>query len=238
MAQKTILAILQSVAAELNLPQPTNIVSNQDQNVKKLLALTSAVCDDLLAEFDWQVLHTRYNFSTTPDVEAYDFPADRGRFISGTFFDANNQWPMAGSKTPTQWEWSKASTFNGSPFSEFRVYGDKFYVSPIPDATTKTFNFEYVSNAYVLDGSTGVAKPNFTQDSDICRFDHRVVIYGVKLKFRESISQDTTSALADYNRALEFAKGSDQPAQTLNLLGAAGFQFLSTSNYPDGSWTV
>jgi hypothetical protein len=233
MAQKTLFQIIQTVAAELNLPQPSVVVSSQDQNVLKLLALARAVCDDLLMEFDWQALNTRYSFSTTTGVDNYALPAGIGRFINGTFFDANNKWPMQGPKTPTEWEWIKASSFNGGPFTQFRIYGDKFYVSPVPGATPYTFNFEFVSSYYVKDSSGTTFKPDFTVDSDICVFDHRTVVYGVKLKWRESIAQDTTTALADYNRALEFAKGQDSPAPKLNLLGSVGYRMLSNANIPD-----
>lgn len=236
MAQKSLITIIQSAMAELNLPRPTIAVSSTDQNVIKMVALLRAVCDDLLAEYDWQVLQTRYSFSTT-GVESYTLPADKGRFISGTFFDANNRWPMKGPRTAIEWEWIKASNWNGGPFTSMRVYGDKLYITPVP-TDTFTFNFEYLSSNYVNDGSSGVSKSEFTQDSDICVFDHRVVIYGLKLKWRESIGQDTSSALSDYQRALEFAKGSDQPAQKINLLGSTGYHMIGTSNIPDGSWSV
>lgn len=237
MAQKSLIAIVQTVAAELNLPQPTQIVSSQDQNIQKMLALARAVSDDLLAEFDWQNLQTRYSFSTTNGVESYAFPTDIERFIGGTFFDANNRYPMWGPKTPAEWEYLKASSFVGTPFTQFRVYGDKFYISPVPGTSTFTFNFEYISKNYVLDNSSGLTKPDYTVDSDICRFDHRVMVYGIKLKWKESIGQDTGSNLTDYKRALEAAKGTDQPATTINLLGSAGFRPLSTANYTDGSWS-
>jgi hypothetical protein len=65
-----------------------------------------------------------------------------------------------------------------------------------------------------------------------------MVIYGLKLKWRESIGQDTQTALSDYQRALEFAKGADQPSQKINLLGSSGYHMIGTSNIPDGSWSV
>jgi hypothetical protein len=236
MAQKTLITIIQAAMAELNLPRPLIAVSSSDQNVIKMVALLRAVCDDLLVEYDWQCLQTRYSFSTT-GVESYALPTGLDRFISGTFFDANNRWPMKGPRTPTEWEWIKASNFNGGPFTSFRVYGNQFYITPVP-TSTYTFNLEYTTSYYVIDGSSGVSKADFESDSDIAAFDHRVLIYGLKLKWRESIGQDTTTALSDYSRALEFARGSDQPSAKLNLLGSTGYHMLGTSNIPDGSWSV
>lgn len=236
MAKKTILAIIQQATAELNLPSPVIVLSNQDQNVQKLLSLTRAVCDDLLAEADWQTLQTRYSFTTVSGQESYLMPGDLGRFISGSFFDANNRWPMQGPKTPIEWEWIKVSSFGGGPFAKFRVYNDKFFVSPLPGVTPYTFNFEYISSYYVRNGAN-VAIADFIADDNICQFDHRLLVYGMKLKWRESLGLDTTAVLSDYKRALEFAKGADMPTPKLNLLGSTGFRVLSAANLPDGSWS-
>jgi hypothetical protein len=236
MAQKTLFQIITQAAAELNLPQPVNVIASQDQNVQKLLYLCRAVADDLLAEHDWQVLQTRYSFTTTAGVDTYAFPTDYERWISGAFFDVNNRWPMQGPKTAIEWEWLKASGSVSPPFTQYRIFGDKIVVAPVPGTSTYTFNAEYVSNAYCRSGA-GVRKSDFTADDDTCLFDHRVMVYGVKLKMRESIAQDTTSALSDYKRALEQAKGSDAPARNLNLLNSSEFRQIGIDNVPDGSWS-
>jgi hypothetical protein len=88
----------------------------------------------------------------------------------------------------------------------------------------------------VQDGSTGALKPDFTQDSDIALFDHRLLVYGTKYKWQQSIGADTTASLANFNRALEFAKGSDSPAQRLSIFGATTVPMLSPANLPDGNW--
>lgn len=236
MAQKTLLQIIQTVAAELNLPVPQGAVSATDQSVIKLVALARATCDDLLAEYDWQQLQRTYTFSSVDGVDSYSLPSDIERFINGTFYDRTSRWPLPGPISPNVWQSFKASQVS-SPFESFRVYGDKLWLTPAPGSTTYTFAFEYVSNQYVKDGTTGVTKADFTQDSDVCLFDHRLLVYGVKLKFLASIGMDTAEALTSFNRAFEFAKGSDAPAPRLSLGPAASFPFLSTANYPDGSWS-
>ncbi|MEF8758317.1 MAG: hypothetical protein V5B36_00895 [Candidatus Accumulibacter sp. UW25] len=237
MAQKTLIQIVQAVSAELNLPQPVVARASTDENTVKLVAFIRAVCDDLLSEHEWQMLNQRYVFTTVDGVDSYNFPTDIQRFISGTFFDTSNRWPITGSITPMQWESRLVSNVT-SPFPEFRIKQDKIFFSPTPGATPYTFVFEYVSNSYVRDVSTGVAKADFGSDSDICLFDHRVVIYGTKLKWRDSIGQDTTGATIDYVRSLEFAKGSDVPSQPLSLIGGCSVPMISTSNYPEGNWVV
>jgi hypothetical protein len=232
MAQKTLLSVVQMVTSELGFPTPTTVVSSTDTNVQKLLALTRATCDDLLREYEWQALQTRYSFTTTSGVEAYPFPSDEERFISATFFDQNNRWPVQGSLTAIEWEQLQASNLVASPFERYRVFGGKLHLFPTPGADPLTFIYEYISNAYCT-SSGGLPQTDLQQDSDIIRFDHRCVVYGLKLKWLASVGMDTTVALVDYARALEYAKSTDSPARRLTIAGRSGIPMLSTLNIPD-----
>jgi len=234
--QKSVLQIVQAVAAEFNLPQPSVVVSNQEASVQQLLSFVRSVCEDLLEEFDWQVLQSRYTFTTSDGVDEYAFPSDIQRFSNGTFFDQTNRWPLRGPLTPSQWEWLLTTNVVSGPFERFRVVKDKLFLYPVPGTTPYNFVFEYVSNSYVRDASLGTPKSDFTQDADVIVFDHRVVIYGVKLKWMTAKGLDSSAALSDYVRALEFAKGSDSPAPTLSLIGGTGIPLLSTANIADGGF--
>lgn len=237
MAQKSILSILQTAASELSIPVPVTVVSSQDTNHTKLRAFLVATCDDLLAEHDWQELITRYQFTTVSGQGAYPLPADLFRFIDGTFFDKNNRWPLSGPKTATEWEFLNNVTYLTGPFNRFRVFGNEFNVLPVPSTTQYTFVFEYFSSNYAKDGSTGEPKAEFTQDSDVCLFDHRLVVYGIKAKWLASLGQDDTAALAEYTRALSSAKGRNAPSKRLSLVGGDGHRLLSTANLPEGNWS-
>jgi hypothetical protein len=58
MAQKTLLEIAKTICSELGFPTPTTVVSSIDTNILKLLSMIQAACDDILREYDWQVLNT------------------------------------------------------------------------------------------------------------------------------------------------------------------------------------
>ena len=236
MAQKSILSILQTAATELSIPKPNAVTSSQDPNINKLQSFLVAVCDDLLAEYDWQQAITRYEFSTVSGQESYPLPADLFKFIDATFYDKNNRWPLKGPKTASEWEFLKNAILTDGPFNRFRVYQNKIFLTPIPSTTVYTFVFEYFSNNCVRDGSTGLPKAEFTQDSDVCIFDHRLVVYGVKAKWLASLGQDNSDAIHDYNRALDAAKGRDKPGARLTLAPSFGVPLLSTANIPDGNW--
>lgn len=232
MAQRSLLSIIQTAQAELNLPQSTAVLSSNDQNVVKLVALARAVMDDLLAEYDWQPLQIRTSIPCDGVSESYSLPADYERMLNATAFNQSTRFPITGPLTPTEWEWAKNNTAVGTPYVRYRIYGNKFYILPV--GTTATLNLEYVSSYCVLDASTQTPKADFTQDSDICMFDHRPMVYGIKLKWKESIGEDTTATLTDYKRALEASKGSDEPGRRLSLVGnQTGFVPITTANIPD-----
>jgi hypothetical protein len=233
MAQKTLLDIARAITTELGFPTPTTVVSSTDTNVLKLYGLIRATCDDLLREHPWQQLQTQYTFNTTSGVDNYPFPSDEERFISCTFFDQNNRWPMQGPLTAIEWEQVKVSNLSTSPYERYRIMGNKFYLYPAPGATPHTFLYEYISNSYCT-SSAGVPQTDIQQDSDIIRFDHRCVIYGAKLKWLASVNMDTTAALVDFARALEYAKSTNTPGRTLSLAGGGvGVPLLSTANISD-----
>lgn len=236
MGQKTLLAIAQQLAPELNLPTPTGVLASTDQSTLKVLAFVRAVCEDLLNEADWEFLQTQYQFTTTTGVGQYALPTDVTRTTSLTFYDMTNRWVLRGPRSAADWGWLQTRQLVLSPFNQFRIFGGYINILPVPTSTTPTFQFEYISSKFVRDGSNSTLKTDFTQDSDVCLFDHRLVIYGVKLKWYSALGQDTGDVLSDYRRALEFAKGYDTPASKISLIGAATFPMISTANVPDGSW--
>jgi hypothetical protein len=236
--QKSISQIITTVCRELSLPAPATIVSNQDANVQQLLAFASSVKDDLLNEHDWQVLETEHIFTTVDGQTDYPFPLDIKYFISGTFFDQTNRWELRGPMTPRQWTWVQVWEVAGQPFMRYTIQQGKIKLFPVPQETEYKFRFMYMSDAAVLDGSSMLPKAEFTQDSDIFRLDARTMIYGIKLKYLSAKGQPTGDALADYNRALNAAKGQDAPSQRISLLRPTSPFMLSLANIPDGNWGV
>lgn len=61
---QTMLAMVQQVAAELNLAVPSYVVGNQSQDVQQILALMNGAGYDLVKEYDWQALQVQYRFYT------------------------------------------------------------------------------------------------------------------------------------------------------------------------------
>lgn len=235
MTQKTLLAITQQICGELGSPIPSTVITSSDANVQKILAFIRAACDDLTYDYDWNFLQQRYTFNTVANQETYAWPSDYVRALNGTFFDATNRWPIM-IMTPTQWEILNIWNLTASPFVRMRVFNGTMNFFPVPTSVV-TFVFDYISANHVLDGNTGNPKADFTQDSDVCLFDARLITYAAKYKFYSATGNDTTAVLADYERVLSLLKGADTPTPRLSLAPRT-VHLIDNSNLPDGSWNT
>lgn len=237
MANPTFLKVIQQACGEMTLTIPQVALTSSDPGVIQLCYLLTAVCDDLLKEHNWQMLDTSYTLTTVNGTASYSLPADFYRLIDGTVMDQTNHWPLRGPKTPQEWQWIKAGLVNGGPLERWRIQGNKVQFVPTP-STALTIALEYASAYYVIDGNSGNPKAAATQDSDFLMFDNRLLVYGLKLKYRESKGLDTTAYLVDFQRALVNTLGSDEPAPVLNAAPSDQAWYISGQNVPDGGWTT
>lgn len=236
MAQKSLLKIIQTACAELALPQPNAALGSSEKSVLKLVAFVRATCDVLLSEYDWQELTTQYELATKPGRASYPFPADSDRFVSGTIFDSGSRWELTGALTSRQWARLRTNNAITQPYTQYKIEGNQIHLIPTPE-NSSTITYEYISSNYVIDPATGQTKSDFEIDSDVCLFDYRTVVFGVKYRWLASIGQDTTAALIDYKRAYEMAKGHNRVAMNLDLRGHTGsLHLIDNNNYTDGGW--
>ena len=59
-----LLQLVQQTTAELNLPVPSYVIGNPNQDVQQILALMNRAGYDLVKEYDWQALELEYRFYT------------------------------------------------------------------------------------------------------------------------------------------------------------------------------
>ena len=66
-----LLQLVQQTTAELNLPVPSYVIGNPNQDVQQILALMNRAGYDLVKEYDWQALELEYRFYTNAITTAY-----------------------------------------------------------------------------------------------------------------------------------------------------------------------
>lgn len=238
MATKTLLKIVQEVTGELALPTPLAVLSSQDLTIVQLKALVTAAGEELTQHTDWQRLLFVHTFNTVNGQSEYAFPGDVKRIVSATAWDRTNQWPLHGAKDPVAWERLVSGGTSSPPTTHFRLKQNKIELYPTPGVTPVTIAFEYYSSNFIIDGTTGLPKDEFTLDSDYPVFDGRLMVFLTKLKWLETKGFDTRAAAQDYNASLASALGADTPAAPLSLAGNPTHHLVDVSNVRDGSWSV
>lgn len=164
----------------------------------------------------------------------YTMPADYDRQIDRTNWDKSKHWEMLGPETAQQWQYIKSGYIATGPRVRYRLLGGYFQIWP-GMTTAEYLGFEYVSKYWALDASS-VSKGSFTVDTDTCIFPDRLMVLGLKLKYREAKGFDTTAIYRDYISQLDIAKANDAGSATLTMAPKPSSILIQPENVPDSGY--
>lgn len=227
----TVLATIQKAAAELGLSQPDTVVPSTETIANQLFALLAALCDELVRECDWSFLQSEYLFNTQVGIDTYAMPTDFQNIINSTEWNRSTRSELVGPINPSKWQQLKGSTIGNIQYS-YRIKGKNLVITPVP-ASISQLALEYVSNYFVTDGISGLLKGTIDNNSDTVMFDDRLIINGLKLKFKEANGLNSVTAAYDYENLLASLKATDAGAAILSLCPS---NKQSAANTPDGNW--
>lgn len=145
----------------------------------------------------------------------YSMPADFDRSIPRTQWDKDKRWEMLGPLTPQQQEWLQSGYISTGPRIRWWMQGNKFNIWPAVTAN-EYLGFKYHSN-YWVESSTGTAKGSFTADTDTCIYPDRLMVLGLKLKFRQLKGLETSFLEREFAVELDIAKSVDGGSRTLAM---------------------
>lgn len=166
----------------------------------------------------------------------YEFPAGFDRLIDRTDWDKSQHWEMLGPETAQQWQWLKSGYISTGPRVRFRQLDNLFQIWPAL-GVTHSLGFEYMSNFWVSTSSG--AQPtlaSFTADTQTCIFPDRLMVLGLKLKFFEIKSFDTTALWRDYRMQLDIAKAADAGSPNLSFAPRISTVLIGWENIPDSGY--
>jgi hypothetical protein len=230
----SVLTIVQKAASELGLTPPSTIVASTDANALQLKALIGAVCDELARDYSWSFLHTEYSFPTVYDTTVYPLPPDFLRIVNSTEWNHTNGQPLTGPVTASGWQHLKNSSVGATQYT-FRLKGPNVVITPTPGIESSTLSLEYISGYYVIDSTTYIPKTDIDSNSDLLAFDDRLVINGIKLKFKELNGLNTESAAYDFETTIANLRNADAGAPVL-VMGRPNTKYSMYANFPDGNW--
>lgn len=196
--------------------RPAYIVGNNDALARQMLAVLNMAIPRLAGRHNWQALVKLHSVTTANGTESYALPSDLGHYITETFWDATNYWPMAGSMDPQTWQTLKRGLVASSIRKRFRVYANLLYIYPTPTAT-ESLVAEYISSKPVLDNDGSTYKTTFTEDADTFVLPEALLELDLKWRLLKAKGLDYAEEFNEFERAVERAIAQDTPAKTVNL---------------------
>lgn len=217
--------IIGNVCAQVNVPIPTSVIGNTDQNVVQMLRLLNREGSWLSRYHDWRVLRKESSFTTVAvntqiaDMTSYTDSAsasvtDWDRFVPGTMFNRTSTQrilPM----TEQAYQFDKARTAVGI-YPRFLLRGKSLLFSPVPTAA-QTVYFEYITKNWAAT-SGGTGKTSFTIDTDVGVLDEELLAQAILWRFLKAKGLDYAE---EFRRAeLLFSALTGQEMPQPDLMGS------------------
>lgn len=199
----SLLRICRAVFAETGWPVLGSIASNSNATAQQAFALANSELAALSELYDWPHLEEEFNFTTIPGQAWYAFPADFRKVSVGSVFDKSEYYQIKGSLSITHWFAQKYALLGNLSRMKFRVkYVNGvagFEVTPTPESANDMVALYYGTN-YALTGDIPpVPKEYYELDTDVSRIPERLIMLGLRWRFRRAKGLDFSAELAEYN---------------------------------------
>ena len=198
---------------------PTSFVGNANLTAVQMLALVDRSGRTLARNHQWQRLTKEDTFTTTATEEQSSvLNADFWYFRSMTWWDRNNQWPLAGPATAAQWQAFKGSQIQITAPYVFRQRGNAILLYPVPTAGL-TIAYEYQSKYWVdtnADGAGDAAQ--FAADTNTALIDEDLITLDVIWRFKKAKGLPYAEEMAEFEMARAMLFGRDADKKSVNLV--------------------
>ena len=207
----SLLTVIQYVCGRTNIPVPTSVMGNADDQVLQLIRLLEEEGNDLASRYGWSGLTNEMLFTTTAaeDQGALTTLAANGfRYIkNGTFWDRNDMLPVRGPLSDSEWQDRKARAITG-PRYYYRIRGNHLLISPTP-AAGHTFAAEYISKNWILGADGTTYKQYFTLDTDTILIPEELCLAGLRWRWKKEKGFDYAEDFRMYEMQVKDAMGRD-----------------------------
>lgn len=184
----------------MGLPRPTVVATSTNQLERQLKALANAELRHTSTARNWPLLTREHSFAA---VAANDqaLPTDFRKILVDSVYDTDAYRSVRGSLSPGQWQ--QHMLYGNGPY-RFRMRGNpnKFSLTPEPPVGTP-FVFEYlIANFAMSLGGLGVAKPEYTLDTDSSIIYEPLVQLGLKWRIMAAKGLDYAEARNEWEAAV------------------------------------
>jgi hypothetical protein len=234
----TMLSVIRTFCDRAGVPAPSFVAGATNAQTIQLLSLLNEVIEDLCERWVWQVLVKETTFTTiaAEDQGAMSTLAPSGflSILNETIYNRTLRLPVYGPIAATKWQALKALP-NAGPFYKYRIRGDRLLFNPTA-AAGHTCAFEYKSSFAVL-ASDSTLKDAATLDDDTFVFPERLLLAGLRWKWRSEKGLDYAQELDRFETMALGMAGRDGSAMTLSQ-SEGNSEFRPGIFVPAGNWTV
>lgn len=236
-----LLTFVQTFCGRTGLVQPSYAVSSPDTQVAQIVSLLNEVCEDITMRWDWQALVKEVLFTTSAGEDQGNFytvmgleKADFKKVMQQTIFNRTLRLPIFGPMTASKWQAIKALPTTG-PFYKYRIRADRLLFNP-PAPSGHQCAFEAATNLCVL-AASGDPQPYFTADTDTFRLDDKLLMAGLRWKWKAEKGLDYAEEFNRYEALGADLAATDATKPTLMMDGGAQ-NFQPGIFVPSGNWNV
>ncbi len=226
----SLVTIVQGVCAQSNVPVPSSVIGNTDQNVVQMLTLLNREGLYFARAYDWTLLRKESSFTTLAanqqiaDLTSYTDSAsasvtDWDRFVPGTMWDRTSVRPI-NPMTQVEYQNEKARTAVGI-FPRFIVRGKALLFSPAPSAGNTVY-FEYISKNW-CQTSGGTGKTAFSVDTDTGILNAELLTQAVLWRFLKAKGLDYAEEFRRCELMFSALTGQQMPQPDLMVGGSGDF---------------
>lgn len=235
----SLLSVVQQFCLRTGLPSPVAVMSSGDAQLLQIAALANEIVEDLCDRWTWQRLTKQAEFLTVNGELQGNIltlaPEGFLRISQETIFNRSLRLPIFGPLWAQDWQALKALPQTG-PFNKYRIRDNLLLFMP-PGTAGQTCAFEYATSWAIGDNSTIGSKSSFTLDTDIFILDERLLLAGLRWKWKEEKGLDYAEDFRRYETLANNAAGRDATKPRLNLAG--GNQDYKPGIWvPSGNWNV
>lgn len=238
-AENSLSAIVQNVAAMVSYPVPADPAGSTDPAVIQMVQAVNMAGVELLSMYDWQQLVKRTQIpiqAITPNIreQAFLLPEDFYDWVDQTNWNATTQFPSLGPVSPQMWQQLLIRVTLPTLSFYWQVRGNMLYVLA-PPATEQTMSFYYLSAGWVRDqDDPDLFKNRMTKNGDTALLDAPMLTYYARVKWLEMKGLDSSAAARDFNIMYENRKAARTGAAVLSMARDFRIPYIQPlTNTPD-----
>jgi hypothetical protein len=228
---------IQRLCRVLGLPVPTSSAGATDSMTVQMWALLTECGQEIMDEYEWQIINKTYLLTIQDPVLEYGLPSDFQSFVDSTGWNRTSRIPLIGPLTSQQWQLLEARQLGGTTLRlQYLIEDDKlkFYWAP---SDVQEIAIAYQGRGWVRDGTDPLIFRDYVEnDGDIVLFDPRMVQSKLKLEWRRRKGFEVVDDQAAYDKALNTAKYNDRPKNDLQTSGSSSYPYLGYLNMPDTNY--